>query len=239
MRQIFGKLPWVHGRSHERFREIFQREGCWVRKKKGETIANGGLNGEVFWLERGLGAYVSPDRRARPHLLAFIPPGRLMGDVDGVTGDTVNMADTFLRPSESWLLERRIFRTYLEADRTLDRAHFLGIIADHESDMEALFAIATLNLDTRLRVLTATLTFADERRPVEALARAIARDEPLPTPYGLTITEMAMAANATRTAVSLCLKRWTQAGWLEIDAAAPTQKRIHPALWANLYDWAL
>lgn len=238
MRQIFGKLPWVHSRSHERFREIFQREGCWVRKKKGEAIANGGLNGEVFWLERGLGAYVSPDRRARPHLLAFIPPGRLMGDVDGVTGDTVNMADTFLRPSEGWLLERRIFRAHLEADRTLDRAHFLGIIADHESDMEALFAIATLDLDTRLRVLTAALTFADERRPVEALALAIVRDEPLPMPYGLTITEMAMAVNASRTAASLCLKRWVQAGWLEIDAAAPTQKRIRPALWTNLYDWA-
>lgn len=238
MRQIFGRLPWVHGRSHIRFREIFQKEGRWVRKKKGEVISNGGLNGDVFWLEHGLGGYVSADRFGRKHLLAFIPPGRLMGDVDGVTGDTVNMSDVFLRPSEGWLIERRVFREYLEADRTLDRIHFLGIIADHESDMEALFAAATLDLDMRLRVLTAALCFSDERDPAQALAAAIARGEPMPLPYRLSVTEAAMAVGATRTATSICRKRWIEAGELLPAKDLRQCDFIRPGLWKDLYDWA-
>lgn len=173
MRQIFRLLPWVHARSHERFRDIFLREGRYMQKRKGEAIQNGGLNGDVFWLERGLGGYVTTDHSGRTRILAFILPGRLMGDVDGVTGETVNMFDVFLRPSEGWLLKRSVFREYLEADRTLDRMHFLGILADHEADMEALFASATLELDMRLRVLTAALCFADEPDPLAALTRAI------------------------------------------------------------------
>lgn len=70
---------------------------------------NGGDAGEIALVLCGLGVFSFPDKHLKNHYLSLIPPGSLMGDVDGLTHESVNVYDSAFRDSEVRLIKRDIF----------------------------------------------------------------------------------------------------------------------------------
>ena len=157
MRQVFRQLPWIHPQIDPRIQQFFNQYGRYLRLKQGASIFNGGDAGEIALVLCGLGVFSFPDKHLKNHYLSLIPPGSLMGDVDGLTHESVNVYDSAFRDSEVRLIKRDIFRDFLIQNPELLHAHTLSVIAHHESCMEALIANSTLTLPDRLQVLYASL----------------------------------------------------------------------------------
>lgn len=113
MRQVFRQLPWIHPQIDPRIQQFFNQYGRYLRLKQGASIFNGGDAGEIALVLCGLGVFSFPDKHLKNHYLSLIPPGSLMGDVDGLTHESVNVYDSAFRDSEVRLIKRDIFRDFL------------------------------------------------------------------------------------------------------------------------------
>lgn len=117
MRQVFRQLPWIHPQIDPRIQQFFNQYGRYLRLKQGASIFNGGDAGEIALVLCGLGVFSFPDKHLKNHYLSLIPPGSLMGDVDGLTHESVNVYDSAFRDSEVRLIKRDIFRDFLIQNR--------------------------------------------------------------------------------------------------------------------------
>ena len=140
MRLVFQQFPWVHAPAPRAFKPLFLKFGRRERLLPGQAIYNGGVDAEVAYILSGLCTYRMQDARDREHYLTLVAEGRLAGNVDGFTGDVVNVLDYALRPTEALLISRRAFLDMLAADPVLEREHMQMIVSEHESDMEGMFA---------------------------------------------------------------------------------------------------
>ena len=129
MRQVFRQLPWIHPQIDPRIQQFFNQYGRYLRLKQGASIFNGGDTGEIALVLSGLGVFSFPDKHLKNHYLSLIPPGSLMGDVDGLTHESVNVYDSAFRDSEVRLIKRDIFRDFLIQNPELlqDVSEALGI----------------------------------------------------------------------------------------------------------------
>ena len=100
MRQVFRQLPWIHPQIDPRIQQFFNQYGRYLRLKQGASIFNGGDAGEIALVLCGLGVFSFPDKHLKNHYLSLIPPGSLMGDVDGLTHESVNVYDSAFRDSD-------------------------------------------------------------------------------------------------------------------------------------------
>ena len=157
MRQVFLGSPWIHAPADPDIVRLFNTCGRWAKLPAGGCIFNGGDRGEIALVLSGLGAFSFQDRHGRNHIFTLILPGRLMGDVDGLSGSTVNVTDAALRETEVRLLSRDLFLQFLSENPSIQRKHAVGIIADHESDMEGMIANFTLSAPDRIITLFASL----------------------------------------------------------------------------------
>lgn len=214
MRLVFQQFPWVHAPAPRAFKPLFLKFGRRERLLPGQAIYNGGVDAEVAYILSGLCTYRMQDARDREHYLTLVAEGRLAGNVDGFTGDVVNVLDYALRPTEVLLISRRAFLDMLAADPVLEREHMQMIVSEHESDMEGMFAALTDPLPVRLAKLFAALVFRDAPRGRFDWQSARASFTPRPIPFGLTVTEAAKVVCASRTAVSLCMSEWEEKGLL-------------------------
>lgn len=194
MRQVFRQLPWIHPQIDQRIQQFFNQYGRYLRLKQGASIFNGGDTGEIALVLSGLGVFSFPDKHLKNHYLSLIPPGSLMGDVDGLTHESVNVYDSAFRDSEVRLIKRDIFRDFLIQNPELLHAHTLSVIAHHESCMEALIANSTLTLPERLQVLYASLA--------ASLGKSSEMKGFVSIPLTLTAVELASFVNAFRQSVS-------------------------------------
>lgn len=153
MRQVFLGSPWIHAPADPDIVRLFNTCGRWAKLPAGGCIFNGGDRGEIALVLSGLGAFSFQDRHGRNHIFTLILPGRLMGDVDGLSGSTVNVTDAALRETEVRLLSRDLFLQFLSENPSIQRKHAVGIIADHESDMEGMIANFTLSAPDRIITL--------------------------------------------------------------------------------------
>ena len=117
-----------------------------------------------------------------------------MGDVDGLTHESVNVYDSAFRDSEVRLIKRDIFRDFLIQNPELLHAHTLSVIAHHESCMEALIANSTLTLPDRLQVLYASLA--------ASFGKTTEKKSFVSIPLTLTAVELSAFVNASRQSVS-------------------------------------
>lgn len=117
-----------------------------------------------------------------------------MGDVDGLTHESVNVYDSAFRDSEVRLIKRDIFRDFLIQNPELLHAHTLSVIAHHESCMEALIANSTLTLPDRLQVLYASLA--------ASFGKSTEKKSFVSIPLTLTAVELSAFVNASRQSVS-------------------------------------
>lgn len=214
MRLVFQQFPWVHAPAPHAFKPLFLRFGHRETLMPGQAIYNGGVDAEVAFILSGLCTYRMQDARDGEHYLTLACEGRLASNVDGFTGDVVNILDYALRPTEVLLINRRAFLDMLAADPVLEREHMQMLVSEHESDMEGMFSALTDPLPVRLAKLLAALVFRNEPRGRFDWRKAKATITPEPIPYALTVTESAKVVCASRTAVSLCMSEWEKDGLL-------------------------
>lgn len=234
MRQVFIQFPWVHEPASKAFYALFHRYGQTMRLKPGQSLYNGGVDGEVAWVVSGLCGFQMRDSHLNPHYFTLVPAGRLVGNVDAYTGSVVNILDMALRPTEVLLLSRHTFLQMLHQDVTLNDAHTEMLVHEHESDMEGMFSSMTDPIPVRIARLLAALLFQDEKRLTFHWEKALAQFTPTPIPYQLSVTELAQTIGATRTMTSLTLTQWEKSGLLIRQGQT---RYVTRALLAQANDW--
>lgn len=225
MRQVFLGTPWVHARPDARITHFFNEAGRWMRIPASGALLNGGDRAEIALLLSGLAAFVFTDRKSKHHIFSLILPGRIMGDVDGLSQSVVNVRDVALRDSQVRVVGREDFVAFLDAHPDIGRAHTLGVIADHESDMEGMIANFTLSVAERIAALLHSLVQSAQSEPERGWYRL---------PCALRAVEIGQIVSVARPTVSSLLARWTRLGLMRRDAGA---MYVHERLFAQLYDW--
>lgn len=203
MRQIFHSHPWVHRPAPEELVRLFHEKGRWMRLPAGAAIFNGGDPGEVALLLKGLCSFSFRDAQGANHIFSLIVPGRIMGDMDAISGEVVNVIDAALREAEVRVLTKDVFREYLETHHEVRKAHAAGTIADHESDMEGMVANFTLSAPDRIRALFYSLVHYVPSKIVEGFVEV---------PYGLRTVEISQIVSVARPTVSSILSTWRGEG---------------------------
>lgn len=234
MRQAFIQFPWVHAPSSAAFFSFFRSKGRYKRLEKGQTIYNGGVDGEVAWVLSGLFAFRMQDARDKEHYFTLVPEGRMIGNVDAYTASVVNILDVALRPSELLIVPRRSFIELLSENPVLSVENTESLIREHESDMEGMFSCMTDPLEVRLAKLFAALVLRNEDRDKFSWPQARSEFKPAPIPFGLMTTEIAKTVSATRSAVSLALGRFEDEGLMKREAG---ERIIMPELLGRASDW--
>ncbi len=225
MRQVFLGTPWVHAAAPQKLLQLLNSEGRWMRLAAGASIFNGGEAGEIAVVLSGLCAFSFSDLYGNPHIFALLPPGRLMGDVDGVTGKSVNVIDTAIRESEVRLVKREIFENFLLKNPDVAVLHEKAVIDDHEADMEGMIANFTLPVEVRIRALFQSLAIrTGTENP----------DSTVSIPYSLTAVEISELIAAKRPTVSSVIAELRRDGLLIRDGNGEI---LSSALWQDCYDW--
>lgn len=226
MRQVFLGSPWIHAPADPDIVRLFNTCGRWAKLPAGGCIFNGGDRGEIALVLSGLGAFSFQDRHGRNHIFTLILPGRLMGDVDGLSGSTVNVTDAALRETEVLLLSRDLFLQFLSENPSIQRKHAVGIIADHESDMEGMIANFTLSAPDRIITLFASLIHNLRPEPDS--------EGFYPLENSLTTIEISQIVSVARPTVSAILNQWLAEGLLK---KVDKHLCVSHALFAALQDW--
>lgn len=176
-----------------------------MRLPAGAFIFNGGDRGEIALVLSGLGAFSFQDTRRRNHIFSLVPAGRLMGNVDDLTADTVSVTDMALRETEVRLVQRETFLAFLDSNPEIEPSHALGVI-DHESDMDGM--IANFSLSARERIAALFSSLVHNLAP-EADARGR-----YTLPFALTAVEISQIVAVARPTVSSILSDLSGRGLL-------------------------
>ncbi len=226
MRQVFLSTPWLHSPADPDIVRFFNTNGRWQRLPAGGCIFNGGDRGEVALVLAGLGAFSFQDLRGHNHIFTLVLPGRLMGDVDGLCASTVNVTDQALRETEVRLVQREQFVRFLDKNPAIQRKHALGVIADHESDMEGMIANFTLPAAERMATLFSSL--------VLNLQLSLDADGFYHHDRWLNTIEISQVVAVARPTVSAILNRWLKLGLIRKTGR---HVAISSELFKNLRDW--
>ncbi len=227
MRQVFLESPWVHSPACPEIIRFFNENGRWMRLPAGGGILNGGDRGEIAMVLSGLGAFSFLDRHGNNHIFALILPGRLMGDVDGLSGSLVNVTDLAMRETEVRIVKREAFLDFLLSNPIIQHKHFVGIARDHESDMEGMISNFTLSASERICALFESLMAQSDISRIPGGWTEV--------PYGLTAVEISHIVSIARPTVSSLLADWTRKGLIKKEGRTMFAS---DAFFDMSYDWA-
>ena len=174
----------------------------------------------------GLGSFSFQDRHGHNHIFTLVLPGRLMGDVDGLSGNIVNVTDAALRETEVRLVTRDLFLQFLAENPAIQRKHAIGVIHDHESDMEGMIANFTLSAPDRIVTLFASLIHNLQTKPDSEGYYHLE--------YSLTTIEISQIVSVARPTVSSILNQWLGEGLLK---KCDKHLCVSHSLFAALQDW--
>lgn len=225
MRQVFLSWPWVHHEEPKEIRAIYEQYGRHAYIKKGTWLENGGEDGVVYLLLKGLGAFFFETGCGKQRVFSLILPGRAMADMDGFSGQTVNVQDRMVRDSEVLWVKRTIFLEQVQRDPALVMLLARSLIAKQESNMEAMIACYTLGSAQRLRVLLKVL--------LSALQGSVVAGWNVLT-LDLNNEEFAKVINTTRVTVSRIFALWCEEGLVRKSGRVV---EVHSDLFADVYDW--
>lgn len=226
MRQVFLGSPWIHAPTDPDIVRLFNTCGRWAKLPAGGCIFNGGDRGEIALVLSGLGSFSFQDRHGHNHIFTLVLPGRLMGDVDVLSGDIVNVTDAALRETEVRLVTRDLFLQFLADNPAIQRKHAIGVIHDHESDMEGMIANFTLSAPDRIVTLFASLIHNLQTKPDS--------EGYYPLEYSLTTIEISQIVSVARPTVSSILNQWLGEGLLK---KCDKHLCVSHSLFAALQDW--
>jgi CRP-like cAMP-binding protein len=224
MRQVFLQSPWIYHKEPQEIIEIFFRYGVFERLKKGTPLKNGGASGRFYYLKKGLATFTSQDRNGRNFSFCLVIPGRVLADIDGISRENVNVVDKVIRPSEVLSIDYDTWYKHIGSDPDKLLMVTRGIIAKHESHMEAMIANYTLSIEDRLKVFLKTL--------LKAYENPLAEWNWLP--LYLSEEEYSGLLGASRVSISRQFIKWRELGLLR------KEKReiiINKAVFDDVYDW--
>ncbi len=219
------QTPWIHPAIDQEIQDFFNVHGRYLHLKQGAAIFNGGDKGEIALVLSGYGIFSYSDKNTDTHIFSLLPRGRLMGDVDGLTGEAVNVLDTAFRPMEVRYLQRSVFTAFLLENPLMMEKHTRSVISGHESDMEGMIANFTLPLEERMVVLYASLAHNLGTRKDEKW---------IEIPIALRMTEIQQFVSSSRQSVSTIHSRWEKQGLVYKE-----NKRTYVSadLISTAYDW--
>lgn len=226
MRQIFQSLPWIHAPEPEFLVKLYRELGVERHVKKGETLKSGGQSPRLFFLEKGLCAYlIAEQTQGRPSVLSLIIPGRTMGDLTCLTYDKVNVCSVAWQ--DSIVLEVDIESLYarIEARPGWMRKLASHLVRKQESHLEGMVANFTLAAPERLKVFLRVL-FDAYGLELKEHANVV--------PLLLTNEQIGLVTNLTRVSVSRIFSQWQEAGLLTKNGKTLT---VEKTLFEGIFDW--
>lgn len=224
MRQVFRKYPWVHGPAPEVVQHFFQDHGRYKRLPQGASIFNGGDQGEIALVLTGVGSFSFSDYEAKNHIFTLIFPGSLMGDVDGLTGESVNVIDSAFRAIEVRMLRKEMFVAFLNDNPEIAKVHGINVIGDHESDMEGMVANFTLPLEKRIPALLQSIVWRIGNTQGDFFC----------IPLSVKSSEISQIVSASRQSVNSLISHWEKRGLI---LRSKNDTCIHKDLFAECRDW--
>ena len=226
MRQAFLSFPWIHHEEPDELKKIYQLHGVKRHLKKNTFLKNGGQGGaQVSFLLNGLGTFSFQTYNEKTITFALIIPSRALGDMDGFSGELVNVNVRLIRDSELLTVDRDIFFKEVEQRPELYKVLTHSLVSKQESNLEAMIACHTLDAESRFKVFLKTLLH---------FTQAKASSDWYPISIHLNHHEYASLINVSRVTISKLLTCWEEQG-LMIKKGSATW--VHRRLFADVYDW--
>lgn len=225
MRQVFLSTPWIHHEEPEKLRQIYYQYGQHRKIKKDAFLPNGGENAQISLLLNGLGTFSFQGLNEKPIIFSLIIPNRVLGDMDGVSGQLVNVNVRLIRDSEILSVERKKFLQAIEKDPSLHRALTQSLIAKQESNLEAMIACHTLDVEARLKVFLKCLLTSTQNIITAGWQ---------PVRLYLSHEEYASIINASRVTISKLFSAWENKNLLIKKGRTIS---VHTDLFNDVYDW--
>jgi len=225
MRQVFLDRPWIHQEEPEPLAAIFRSHGVLRKYPKGHMFFHGGDDGEVSLLVKGLVFFTFPDSGDRDRIFALLPPKRVIGDLDALTKDRLNIIAVTARPSEVLTVSGRIYRKALESDQNLLLLYTKSAIHKEEAELEGLMANFTFQLEERMLALFSSIIRA---------YYPLKKEDWNPVPLTLTTYEIADIVSSCRSTISTILNQWVEKG---LAKRSGRRLVLHGKLFVHEYDW--
>lgn len=225
MRQIVFGQQWIHSEEPPEIKEIFFKYGEKRKIKKGQELLHGGPFGEIGYLLKGLCFYRFWDWNDKEHVFSLILPKRCMGDIDGASCTVANVSAYVVKDGEALFLPYEIWHREITANTLILDIFTAHVVKKQESQIEALLACFTMEVDMRLVSLFQALIKA--YYPIKA-------DGWNPLPVQLNTVMLSKIISSSRTSVSLQLSEWASRGLVKKDGKFLL---IHGALFSDVFDW--
>lgn len=225
MRQVFLSQPWIHHEEPEDLKAIYYQYGKFEKIKKGTALYNGGQNGMLYFLMKGLGTFSFLSQYGKECIFALITPNRVLADIDGLSGKLVNVSDRIIRDSEVLSIHRDTFFKHIQNTPGLALKLAQSLIAKEESHMEAMIASFTLDVETRLKVFLKVL-ITSYQKIIQQGWNVI--------PLCLSNEEYASIVNASRVTISNHFSAWIKNGFMTKNRRIIN---VHSGLFEGIYDW--
>ena len=225
MRHAFNVLPWLPPQEYEEIRSIYYQHGTLVRIPKNTVLKSSGDENRLFYLKKGLCTCSVNGYPDKILTLALLLPGRAIGDLTCVSGETVNMTITARRDSEVLALPAGTLTDYMEKDAHIGVLMARTVLSKRNSHLEGMLNNCFLSQDQRLRVFFKALIASEQS------------DYNSPW-YKVTIKlnneEIARVINATRVSVSRLIGEWIDNGLYRKDGNI---RYIHEDIFHSVRDW--
>lgn len=226
MRQIFQTLPWVHAAEPDFLVALYHELGVRGHVRKGQALKLSGQSPKLFYLERGLCAYlIAQPHKEQPSVLSLIVPGRTMGDLTCMTGDTVNVVSVAWQSSIVWEVDVPALYARLMACPEQMLALTRHLLRKQESHLEAMVANFTLPAPMRIKVFLRVL--------IARYGLAL-KPEGTVVPLLLSNAQIGLVVHLSRVSVSRILSQWQQVGLVQKRGRTLV---VCAALFDDIHDW--
>ncbi len=226
MRQIFASLPYFIPADPPIVSELFARCGTRRVIRRGEVLKRGGDDARLFYLESGLCTYTvlntASGRRSR---LSVILPGRAMGDLTAGVGNRCNVITEVLEGGVLVTMAPERLQEALELDPGLAARWAANAIAKEESIIEGVYANATHEAETRMRIFAAAAL---------AICNVPERDGWKTMPFEMSASVVGELLNLNRVTVAKITAKWFDAG---VARREGRRIAVRPEHLSDLYDW--
>lgn len=225
MRQVFLRKPWIYQEEPKEIRDIYYKYGKLETLRKNESVMNGGTEGKFYFLKKGLAAFSAQDKFGKNHMLCLVLPGRAFADVDGFSGDLVNINDYVICQSQVLSITRDIWDEHIGSNVKLLKVFTKNIVGKLETLMEAMISNYTLKVDERLLAFWKVLITSCGKNINEGWNQI---------PVNLSIENYSKFIGASRITISKLFAKWIDEGVIQKDKK---EICVHSTLLDTVYDW--
>ena len=226
MRQVFLRQPWVFKADPEPLAQVFKEHGEPRKFGKGYIFQHGGgPEGEVALVQKGLVFFRFTDRFNKNRIFAVVPPGGMVGDLDALTAQRINVVAEAARPGVALVMSGDRFRREISRSVDMMSLYAQRSIIKEEVIAEGMIGNFTMPLSLRLvGLLNSVISAYYPLKP----------DDWNPIPVTLTTFEIANIIASTRSTISTILNEWMDVGLVKRDGR---RLLCHGQLFKADYNW--